>query len=353
MFYSKWYKNVVTFAIGWFVSLLVWRLIRIDGIKASLEILTISFSSINFILFIVITSMIAGITFGSIQFYNDYLSRKITSFRKLLFQAIGVHLLVMICLYGLLFVLIKYADVNNEILFKDFIQNPLIAVNLIYSLLINTIIVIVLQLNKLFGKGNMVKLITGKFYKPKEELRVFMFIDLKSSTTIAENLGHIKYSRFIQDCFYDLSVIESTNAEIYQYVGDEVVLTWKLNKCFSLAKCFKAFWLFKEKLKLRSAYYQSNYNHLPTFSAGMHLGLVTCVEVGSLKREIAYHGDTLNVASRIQGQCKVLKKDFLVSATVIDNYKDEELFDFEEIESMVLRGKKELTLLYAVSNKDY
>jgi adenylate cyclase len=353
MFYVKWYKNVAAFTIGWIVALFIWRLIRIDGIIASLNILNLNFSSLNFILFIVITSLIAGITFGSIQFYNDYLSMQMTSFRGLLFRALGIHLLVMLCLYWLVFVSIKHSGINAEILFKDFIQNPLIVVNLIYSLLINTIIVIIIHLNKLFGKGNLVKLITGKFYKPIEELRIFMFIDLQSSTTIAENLGHIKYSKLLQDCFFDLSVIESTNAEIYQYVGDEAVLTWKLSKGYTLDNCFKAFYLFKEKLQSKKEYYQSNYGVLPIFSAGMHLGPVTTAEVGSsLKREIAYHGDTLNIASRIQAQCKVLKKEFLVSSIVLNNYKNENVYMFEEFDALVLRGKLQSTFLLAVSKKD-
>ena len=58
-----------------------------------------------------------------------------------------------------------------------------------------------------------------------------MFLDLKSSTTHAEQLGHIKYSQLIQDCFYELTeVVTRREAQIYQYVGDEIVLTWPYEK---------------------------------------------------------------------------------------------------------------------------
>ena len=54
-------------------------------------------------------------------------------------------------------------------------------------------------------------------------------MDLNASTTIAEKLGHIKYSEFIRDSFQDINLIVSSfNAEIYQYVGDEIVLTWQI-----------------------------------------------------------------------------------------------------------------------------
>ena len=62
----------------------------------------------------------------------------------------------------------------------------------------------------------------------KEEERIFLFLDMRSSTHIAESLGAMKYSQLVQDCFADLyQAVQQTGAHIYQYVGDEAVLTWK------------------------------------------------------------------------------------------------------------------------------
>ena len=52
-------------------------------------------------------------------------------------------------------------------------------------------------------------------------------MDLKSSTTYAEKLGHIKYSQLLQDFFSDLTdVVSQFNVQVYQYVGDEAVISW-------------------------------------------------------------------------------------------------------------------------------
>jgi adenylate cyclase len=83
------------------------------------------------------------------------------------------------------------------------------------------------EIDRKLGKGNLWLVMTGRFFKPREEERIFMFLDLKASTTIAEKIGHYKFSLLIQDCFSDISVVERYEAEVYQYVGDEVVLTWK------------------------------------------------------------------------------------------------------------------------------
>jgi adenylate cyclase len=102
------------------------------------------------------------------------------------------------------------------------------------------------QLNLMLGQGNLSKLLTGKFYHPREEERIFMFLDLQSSTQLAERLGHIVYSSLIQDCFNDLGVVIEDCAEIYQYVGDEAVLTWSFSTGIQDENFVKAFFHFKD-----------------------------------------------------------------------------------------------------------
>ena len=58
-----------------------------------------------------------------------------------------------------------------------------------------------------FGRGMFLNILLGKYRKPREEERLLMFLDLKDSTKIAEKIGHIRYSRFIQDCFKDLNEV--------------------------------------------------------------------------------------------------------------------------------------------------
>ena len=118
-----------------------------------------------------------------------------------------------------------------------------------------------------------------------------MFLDLRSSTTIAEKLGHEKYSRLMQDCFNDLGVVIENDAEIYQYVGDEAVLTWSMEGGLKDQNCIRAFFTFKERLERKSEYYQSTYGVQPEFKAGVNGGSVIVTEVGKYKKEIAYYGD--------------------------------------------------------------
>ena len=85
----------------------------------------------------------------------------------------------------------------------------------------------VMEVSRKVGPGNLSALFTGRYRRPRIEERIFLFLDLKASTTITERLGSEKFSRLLRQCFYDLNDIVITyGAQIYQFVGDEVVLTW-------------------------------------------------------------------------------------------------------------------------------
>ncbi|MBS3807149.1 MAG: hypothetical protein KGY60_06560 [Bacteroidales bacterium] len=70
------------------------------------------------------------------------------------------------------------------------------------------------------GRRNFRSWLFGMLNEPLEQERIFMFIDMKSSTTIAEKLDHKKFSRLVQDVFNDLEVVDNYHGEIYQYLGD-------------------------------------------------------------------------------------------------------------------------------------
>ena len=90
--------------------------------------------------------------------------------------------------------------------------------------------------------GVLIKFLWGRYYKPVEEERVFMFLDMKSSTTVAERLGHQKYYALLDQFYHEISIpVLRNKAEIYQYVGDEVVFTWKTKVGIKNAHCIEIF----------------------------------------------------------------------------------------------------------------
>jgi len=70
--------------------------------------------------------------------------------------------------------------------------------------------------------------------------------------------------------------------------------------------------------------------------------------VGQIKREIAFHGDTLNTAARIEGMCNDFQKGLLLSQTLNEFIEDSEELQINLVGEILLRGKAEALKIYSV-----
>jgi adenylate cyclase len=230
-----------------------------------------------------------------------------------------------------------------------FLASPGQLVLVVYALVIYSLLVFFLQINHLLGEGILWKFILGKYHKPREEERIFMFLDMNSSTTIAEQLGHVRFYSLLNELFHEISQpVLQTKAEIYQYVGDEVVLTWEVKHGLKNSNCLKTFFMFKENLLRNSDNYFKNFGVKPAFKAGLHFGKVVSAQIGDLKREIVYNGDVLNTTSRIQNECNKYQRDCLVSGTLMNRLQQANGFQWERIDTVTLRGKETEIELFSV-----
>ena len=190
---------------------------------------------------------------------------------------------------------------------------------------------------------------TGKYNKPAVENRIFMFLDLNGSTPLAEQLGLEAYYSFVNQYYRDMTgAITDTQGEIYQYVGDEIVVSWKHGKTLKPINAVKCFFLIRERMQNRAANYLSKYGVVPQFKAGLHIGSVTRGQVGVIKKEMLFTGDVLNTASRIQALCKELNVDLLISEELQSLLQEntENAMHFEDMGWFQLRGKHQKTRLY-------
>ncbi|MEO8666072.1 MAG: adenylate/guanylate cyclase domain-containing protein [Ignavibacteria bacterium] len=212
----------------------------------------------------------------------------------------------------------------------------------------------VMQVSDKFGHGVLWKFLLGKYHIPKVETRIFMFLDLKSSTSIAEALGHIKYFELINDFFYDVTdAIIETHGEIYQYVGDEIVISWTLKNGTNDENCLNCFFDITDVIRKLSEKYESKYGLVPSFKAGMHYGEVTVGEIGVMKRDIVFSGDVLNTTARIQELCNKYKVKLILSKDLLELLKVDNTFLIKELGQMNLRGRSAPVILYSVRKERF
>ncbi len=118
-------------------------------------------------------------------------------------------------------------EVSRQAL-RDFLMDSSRAKNSMAWFIVVAITQLLLQLSSKFGQGSFGNILCGKYNTPKEENRIFMFLDLNSSTSIAERLGDEKYHALLKDFYADITdPVLNNKGEIYQYVGDEVIVAWK------------------------------------------------------------------------------------------------------------------------------
>ncbi|NNE45089.1 MAG: adenylate/guanylate cyclase domain-containing protein [Rhodothermales bacterium] len=234
-----------------------------------------------------------------------------------------------------------FADIST----KYFLTN----VNVLYILSLTLATTVVWQLKSFFGKGVLFNYLTGRYHKPRIEERIFMFLDLNDATTLAEQLGSRRFSSLLGDFFKDIdAAITRSRGQVFQYVGDEVVVVWKPQYGLMNSNCVNAFFMAETMVERRKGYYLTKYNSVPSFKASLHLGEVTISEVGISKREIAYHGDTINTASRICSAAHVLGKRLLLSRAVRDQISQNGDIYFDDLGEHEVKGKYDRIHLYSV-----
>jgi adenylate cyclase len=217
----------------------------------------------------------------------------------------------------------------------------------LYWLILFAVTQLYLEINDKYAPGVFLDILSGKYMTPKIENRIIMFIDLKDSTPIAEKMGHQHYFLFIREFIYfiSLALIEH-NGIIYQYVGDEIVVSWKYNKK-NMKECLSSIIAARKNIQKKSEHFRRVYGTIPEFRIGIHTGDVTVGEIGVIKKDLAMSGDNMNTTARIRSACNELNQKFIVSKDFAEksNLKD---FQMESLGVVELKGKTSGIELFAL-----
>jgi len=353
-------KRVIPFGVLWFIFSLIYTLLE-KGILGNLTHYPstgVDYSFERNILFIPSAGLMMGLLTGvlEIRYFSKWFNKK--SFpKKIIFKSL-IYLLIVIC-FLVFITLINTLNTYNVHSLKKLVS-PAWAFFTDYAVIgimvyIASIIVITqfyAEFRESIGLGTLNNFFLGTYHHPIVEERIFMFVDMKSSTTIAENLGHVKYFEMLKEYFFDLSaaVIDHAGA-IYQYAGDEMIICWKLKDGLKKNNSIDCFFAMKHSLELEAEKYISKFDLLPAFKAGVHYGMVTAGEIGSLKKEIIFTGDVLNTSARIQGLCNQFGADLLVSEDLVKVLQLPPIYAVKSVGETVLRGRNKPMELFSISKR--
>ena len=211
--------------------------------------------------------------------------------------------------------------------------------SLVFSVIMAVGTNVVIEIGLLLGFGTLRNLFTGRYVQPRRELRAFLLIDMRDSTGLAERLGAVPFHELLNDFFRDVSEAAlECGAEIHKYVGDEAILTWQ-QKTVADGDCLRCPFIAAELIEERRAHYLARYGAMPTFRASLYYGEIVAGEIGDVRREIAYVGDTLNSAARLLDAAKELKRDILASEDLLGQTALPDGVTAEKLPTLSVRGR--------------
>ena len=316
----------------------------------------ISFTS--FLLINIIGPAVGGFIGGSILVFKLSESLRGKSYWRYMYTNFLFFLGFILILNTLIpYIFYYYEEItNSKTPFKAalylLILSPYALRNIVTWMIIAWFTIQGLKIYEKYAPTTIISMLLGRFHRPREVERIFMFLDLSNSTSIAEKLGHIKFFDLLKDFFGDMTdPILNSQGEIYQYVGDEIVISWPIRESIlHNIQPVKCFFRIERSILKRNDYYLEHYNLVPVFKAAIHKGQVVVGEMGAIKREIVYSGDILNTTSRLMEQCAVFNQKLIISNEMLASIpKDKKIkYQFEHLGELSLRGKLSKCHLYGV-----
>jgi adenylate cyclase len=228
--------------------------------------------------------------------------------------------------------------------------DPVFRQALVFSIVMSVVGNLFFEFGRLLGLGTLKNLLTGRYVQPRSEQKTFLLIDMKNSTGMAERLGPVRFHELLNDFFRDIAdAALECEAEIHKYVGDEAILTWPgkvgLDDGASLSCPFIA----RDFIAAHKAQYLERFGAVPEFRASLHCGEIVAGEIGDVRREIAYVGDTLNVAARLLDAAKDVGRDILVSAELLQRATLPTELKAEGLPTLTMRGRAAPLAIAALS----
>jgi len=219
-----------------------------------------------------------------------------------------------------------------------------------YFVLIAVAMQFVLQMNRMVGVNVVGYFAAGVYRRPTAEERIFLFIDLVGSTQLAERLGSARYFELLRAFVDDLSdpVLEAAG-EIYQYAGDEVVITWPMPVGLRAANCVACFFAIRDAVQNQAGHYVREFGLVPEFRGGLHGGTVTAGELGDLRQQIVFVGDILNTAARLEEYAKRSALDLVVSGSLLERLTLPAGVQATRCGELALRGKETPVTAYGLT----
>lgn len=181
----------------------------------------------------------------------------------------------------------------------------------------------------------------------KKEITVF-FSDVRGFTTISESLSPENLVTLLNDYLSVMTdIIIEYRGTIDKYMGDAIMAFWGApipEKDHAYLACLAALKQVKELAKLQEKWREQNWPKLD-IGAGLNTGEAVVGNMGSSRRmDYTVMGDTVNLASRLEGANKTYYTHIIISESTYEKVKDRVVV--RELDYIRVKGKLKPVTIY-------
>ncbi len=180
-----------------------------------------------------------------------------------------------------------------------------------------------------------------------------LFLDIRGFTDFCENVDEATVVAWLTDFRGEMTrAVFEHGGTLDKFIGDAVMAIFGAPRADPVPggdslNAVRAAKSMLSRLSEVNSRWESRGLRPVCIGIGLHTGTVLAGNIGEpLQMEYTVIGDPVNTASRIEGLCKVLDRELLVSGEVYDEVRG--AFTGEELPPMAVKGKKEPLRLYAL-----
>ena len=299
----------------------------------------------------ILIGLFSGASIGSIELLLDRgpLMWRIRRLPGLAVQLIRLLLFIGVLFMSILLGLWLASEIMNDPI-EGALWSRLVVSSSLLALALSFMVMPVFKIMQLLSIKTLGRAMLGRYLHPRREARGILFMDMKGSTSLIEDIGDKDFLRFLNEVLFEINgVILEYKGEIYRYVGDEFIVTWSEDTVQESLGCIVAI---QQALRDKTAHFERRFNHAPSFRYGLHFGEIMVGELGDLRTEIAFIGDAINTTKRIEDVCRHFNFDVLASSAYLERVSFPEDTRTVPVEAIRLRGKSSPMQLYGITKRN-
>ncbi len=181
-----------------------------------------------------------------------------------------------------------------------------------------------------------------------------LFSDIRSFTNMSEQMTPEENFKFLNNYLRFIGpVIGQHNGFIDKYIGDAIMALFGGDHSTGAQDAVTAAVNIQETVKVYNQYRRSSGYGPITIGVGVNTGKMIMGTIGfETRMDNTVIGDTVNLASRLEGLTKKYAIQITISSYTLDALKDPDHFWLREIDIVQVKGKEQAVTVYEVFDTD-